>query len=167
MLFRSNQNTGAARFEARRDDEALEKYQHTLELDPNYPGVHFSLGTVYYFKGKCKEAVTEFAKGSRLDGYNQTADALEQGFSRGGCRGAWQRELEALKELSKREYVEPTGFARAYMRLGDKDRALEWLEKGYQEHVADMAKLKIGRIWDPLRSDPRFKDLLRRMNFPP
>jgi len=51
--------------------------------------------------------------------------------------------------------------------LGDKDRAIEWLEKGFREKSVNVRFLKVARTWDPLRSDPRFQNLLRRMNFPP
>jgi tetratricopeptide (TPR) repeat protein len=75
--------------------------------------------------------------------------------------------IEQLKEQSKRKYVAPYDIALVYIGLGDKDQAFAWLEKGYQAHSNDMSNLKADPTFDPLRSDPRFQDLLRRMNFPP
>ena len=63
-------------------------------------------------------------------------------------------------------YVRPGYVAEAYANLGDKDEALRWLEKGYREHDAWLALLKVWPRLDPLRSDPRFQNLLQRMNFP-
>lgn len=74
--------------------------------------------------------------------------------------------LTELKSPSKRNYVFPSSVALIYAGLGEKDRALEWLEKGYREHDAGLVYLKIEPGFDPLRSDPRFKDLVRRVGLP-
>ena len=57
-------------------------------------------------------------------------------------------------------------IARLYSYGGERDRALQWLERAYQERVQDMIYLRVSPTWDPLRDDPRFQDLVRRMNFP-
>ncbi len=62
--------------------------------------------------------------------------------------------------------MDPCDFARDYLRLGDKEHAIEWLEKGFREKSVSMQFLKADQVWDPLRSDPRFQNLLHRMNFP-
>lgn len=67
---------------------------------------------------------------------------------------------------SKRTYVAAIGPATSYALAGDKDRALEWLEKAYEERSSQMVFLQAHPWWDSLRSDPRFQDLLRRMKFP-
>jgi hypothetical protein len=71
-----------------------------------------------------------------------------------------------LKQQSKREYVSPYVLARAYVGLGQNEEALTWLQKGLEVYDGDMHQLKVDPALDPLRSDPRFQDLLRRMNFP-
>ena len=71
--------------------------------------------------------------------------------------------LEELKELSKRSYVPPYDFAVVYAGLHEKDQALEWLQKAYEDRSAYLVYLNVEPIWDDLRSDPRFTDLLRRM----
>ncbi len=162
-----NSNAAQFRFFARRYDEAIERYQKTIELDPNFPGAHSGLGNVYWQKGMCKEWAAETSRALALDGYANLADALTRGLAEGACRGAVQRSLEALKERAKREYVGATDWALSYLRLDDKDRAMEWLEKGYQDRAAGIDYIKVAPGWDPLRSDPRFQALLRRMNLAP
>ena len=85
------------------------------------------------------------------------------------CYGLAGRKAEAnnalkeLLELNRRRYVTPVALVQVYLGLGDKDRAFAWLEKAYQERAYMMAYLKVIPIVDPLRSDPRLDDLLRRM----
>jgi len=74
--------------------------------------------------------------------------------------------LQQLRELSKQRYVTPYLVAQIYVSLGDTDEALRWLEMAYRERAAWMVILKVNPRFDGLRSDPRFQDLLRRMNFP-
>ena len=74
--------------------------------------------------------------------------------------------LEDLRTKARKQYVDPVWLASQYAQLGDKEQALTWLKKGYEVRSNDMVHLKISPFLDPLRSDPRFQDLLRRMNFP-
>jgi predicted nucleic acid-binding protein len=74
--------------------------------------------------------------------------------------------LEQLQELSKQRYVTPYVVARIYNTLGRKDEVFHWLETAYRERAEWMALLKVDPCWDDLRSEPRFEDLMRRMNFP-
>ena len=83
-----------------------------------------------------------------------------------GAEGYWRWRLDFFRERAKREYVEPSQFARIYAYLGEKDEAFEWLEKAFEER-ADMRGLKVSPEFDPLRDDPRFQDLLLRMNLEP
>ena len=76
------------------------------------------------------------------------------------------KTLDELLELNRRRYVTPMAMVHVYIGLGDKDRAFAWLEKAYQERSYFMANLKVRPIAHPLRSDPRFDDLLRRMGLP-
>ncbi len=101
-----------------------------------------------------------------LRGDGEVAEALERGYAQGGYAGAMRLAAETLAARSKRTYVQPTRIARLYVSAGEKDRALEWLEKAYQERDPLMVYLNVEPTWDSLRSDPRFQSLLRRMNFP-
>ena len=152
--------------DAHRYDEAAEKLQKSIELDPNYQGAHLALGQNYEFRGMCKEFVAETARSLQLDGKTEQAEAIQRGFTEGGCRGATERDLGALKKLAQKEYVDPDQLALDYLRLGDKDHAIEWLERGFKEKSQGASYLKMDPTWDPLRSDPRFQDIIRRMNFP-
>jgi len=75
--------------------------------------------------------------------------------------------LDYWTERAKQEYVPPTSFANIYAYLGDNDQAMRWLEKGYKEHEFVMTYLNVNPAYDPLRDDPRFQELLRRMNLEP
>ena len=75
--------------------------------------------------------------------------------------------VDQLKKASKKGYVSPKYFALTYLQLGEKDRAFEWLEKSYQERGEVLLYLKVDPRFDPLRSDPRFADLLRRVGHAP
>ncbi len=83
-----------------------------------------------------------------------------------GAETYWRWRLDFFRERAKREYVSPDVFAIMYAHLGEKDEAFEQLEKSFEEGE-DMSDLKVGPMWDPLRDDPRFQDLLRRMNLEP
>ena len=88
-------------------------------------------------------------------------------YSLAGKKAQALKIIDQLKERSKRKYVAPYDIALVYIGLGDKDQAFAWLEKAYQAHTNEMSNLKADPTFDPLRSDPRFQNLLRRMNFLP
>jgi hypothetical protein len=75
--------------------------------------------------------------------------------------------LRYFQKKSRTKYVAAINIAGAYLDLGDEDHAFEWLDKAYQERSATLYSIKADPSWDPWRADPRFQDLLRRMNFPP
>ena len=88
-------------------------------------------------------------------------------FALSGNREKARQALADLRELSKRRYVSPFETAVIYTGLGDKDRALEWLEKAYEDRSFGLTRLKVDPRFDPLRADPRFAGLLRRMGLEP
>jgi len=149
-----------------RYDEGALKMQKAIELDPTYQQAHYVLGENYELRGMCKESFAEIVRGLQLDGYTKDAEAIQRGLAEGGCHGASESALKTLKERAKREYVDPCDFARDYLRLGDKEHAMEWLEKAFLEKSESMQFLNVSQEWNPLRSDQRFQNLLRRMNFP-
>jgi hypothetical protein len=87
-------------------------------------------------------------------------------YAQSGKKEEAQRSLRELHEISKKQYISPIAFAGIYVLLGEKDQAFEWLEKGYQERSTRLEFLKAEPKFDPLRDDPRFKDLLRRVGLP-
>jgi len=84
-----------------------------------------------------------------------------------GKRNEARKELAELQELSKQRYVSPDLFALIYAALGDKDQAFAWLEKSVEQHDLTTAHLKVDQRFDPLRSDPRFAELVKRIGLSP
>ena len=77
-----------------------------------------------------------------------------------------QSWLDGLTEISKRGYVSSFSIAEGYMRMGEKDKAFDWLEKAYEEHDSGLVSIGVEPMFDPVRRDPRFRDILRRMKLP-
>lgn len=149
-------------------------YLHKREYDTaiaiflaNPPGQRFLLAQAYLAKGMNKEAIAQMQEA--VAGENVTAGwgaypMLAYTYAMAGKRDEAVRILDKQKELSKLRYVSPYNFAVIYLGLGDKDRAFEYLEKAYEEHPQTMVHLKSQPMFDSLRSDPRYLELLRKMN---
>jgi TolB-like protein/DNA-binding winged helix-turn-helix (wHTH) protein/Tfp pilus assembly protein PilF len=153
---------------ARRFDEAIEQCRKTLELDPSFTPAHGTLGHVYAAKGMYREALAEYEKYSALSGGTPGSSALVgYAHARLGQRSQAFRVLDQLGAASKQRYVPALSFATVYVGLGEKEQAFLWLEKAYEERTNSLAYLKVTATWDPLRSDPRFADLVRRIGLPP
>ncbi len=153
---------------SRRFDEAIEQYRKMVEMDPNFVRTHLRLGEVYAAQGKYREAIAEYEKFSTLDGGSTMALALiGNAHARAGDRQAALRTLEELTAASKRRYVPSFHIAIVHTGLGDKDQAFAWLDRAYEERSHFLVDLKFNPILDPLRPDPRFADLLRRVGLPP
>lgn len=153
--------------EMRQYDPAIRYYQKAFELEPNHALAHFLLKSVYERKGMYKEALAEWQKALDLYGRKDISSALSRGYARSGYKGV---RLEWLKEL-KAEHMRGQSIAHliadTYHDLGDKNRALEWLQKSVQERDEASAFLNTPPYWDDYRADPRFQAILRRMGFRP
>jgi len=152
--------------QTRRYEESIEQLQVVLDLQPNYPPAYYYLASGYEAQGLYEEAATALHKSLVLRGANEeeVAGLLDAGAL--GAEAYWLWQLDFSRERAKREYVEPNQFAVIYAYLGEKDEAFEWLEKAFEEG-GSMGALKVDPRYDPLRDDPRFQDLLRRMNLLP
>jgi len=145
------------------------QYDLSIELSENLADdfVPLNLGVCYALKKMYPEAIATSEKGIARTG-RRTADlrylALVYGLA--GRKSETQKIIIELKEMSRHHYVFPSVFAYAYLGLGDKDRALTFLERAYEEQDPALFYLKVSPLLDPLRSEPRFQALLRRMNFP-
>jgi TolB-like protein/DNA-binding winged helix-turn-helix (wHTH) protein/Tfp pilus assembly protein PilF len=148
-------------YAARRYEACVEQCLKTLELDRHFVSVYGWLGRSYEQLGRQAEAVAAFITPLTFAEENvQKVAALRAAAQRGGLKGYWKRWLGfTLQETDPRT----TSVAQAYVKLGDHDQALVWLERLYEERGAGMRSLKMPG-WDPLRADPRFQDLLRRAN---
>jgi TolB-like protein/DNA-binding winged helix-turn-helix (wHTH) protein len=163
----SNGLLGAVYYWARRFDEAIDQFQKTLALYPDSAVDHRYLGTCYEQKGMYPEALEEYLKAKTLDGATrEELTTFRQAFVKSGMKGFLHEELKSAIARSKDHYVDSSWIAVLYVRLGERDRAFQWLEKAYQERSDNMAFIQTEPMLDSLRSDPRFQDLLRRMSFP-
>jgi TolB-like protein/Tfp pilus assembly protein PilF len=152
---------------ARQFDQAINQAHNTLELDANFAISYALLGEVFVSKGMYREGLLALEKYSALSRSSATSLAL-LGYShaRLGERSQALRMIEELQTASKQNFVPAFFFALVYAGLEDKDRAFTWLEKAYEERSNRLAYLKVEALWDPLRSDSRFADLLRRVGIP-
>jgi serine/threonine-protein kinase len=151
---------------ARQYDRAILALQRVAELDPNVGTTYYELGIAYLGKGMYPEAISNLQKAvagtSRLSG--DPLAMLGYAYGLAGQKDQARKILEQLKQQAITGYVQPTAFALVCVGLGDKDQAIAWLEKAYaEERGIYLTHLKVEPPWDPLRSDPRFKGLLRRM----
>ena len=168
LTARTNANVGYVLYFARQYDRALSESLKAVELDPNDRHSHTALGLIYLQKRMNREALIEFQKSASLStGPRFGLGILALGYAATGNRNEAMETLEKAKQLWEGEYVSPYRIASIYAVLGEKDEAFKWLEKGVAEYDGQMDCLKMDPIVDPLRSDPRFQAILRRMNFPP
>jgi len=164
-----NRNVAMMLYYARRYDEAIEQCRKTLELDPTMPTVYGWLGNAYWQKGLYEQAIEadlkrrEIVVGSDLE----TAAALKAAYAASGWRGYLRKQLDLAEERAKQRYINPFVFARDYALLGETDQAFSWLEKSQEEHGWWITTLNADPAFDGLRSDPRYANLLRRMNLEP
>jgi tetratricopeptide (TPR) repeat protein len=146
-------------------DEAIACFRDTLRTEPNFPLAHEGLWVALHQKQMDEEALVESKKYFDVLGDRDVSKALEGGYAQTGYPGAMSLAAEKLAERSKQSYVQSTQIARLYDHAGEKDKALEWLEKAYKEHEPSLVDLN---VWPQgaLRDDPRFQSLLRRLKFP-
>ena len=151
----------------RRYDQAIEHFERALEIDPNFIWAHGDMGFTYVEQLKYDDAIAAGRKAVELSQGAPTFIALlGDEYAVAGRLAEARETLEQLQELSKQRYVTPYGVARIHAAMGESDEALHWLESAYRERAAWMVVLKIDPRFDNMRSDPRFDDLVRRMNFP-
>jgi len=152
----------------RRYDESIQQCRKILDMEPRFPLAHWQLGVAYAEKGMYREAVSELEKDKVLThGHPVPLSYLGNILARSGERNRALQVIEELRSVSNHKYTTAVGFARVYAGLGDKEQAFAWLNKAYEERSSGLYLLKVDPIWDPLRSDPRFSDLLRRIGLPP
>jgi tetratricopeptide (TPR) repeat protein len=159
----ASQMVAAVLLEARRYDEAIAQAKRTIELEPDYGLGYARLAAAYEFKGMHDLAVPAWERADALMGRK---GSLASAYAKAGRREDALRLLRELLQEEKRSYVSPLVVASIYVGLGQRDDAIEWLGRAYEKRDGDMVALKVSPRWDPLRSDPRFQGLLRRMNFP-
>jgi serine/threonine protein kinase len=154
---------------SRRYDDAIANLQKVLELSPSAALPYFYLQTACEGKGDYSNAIDAagrlaLAFGDKPEAVSARSATLRTAYAKSGPRGYWLAQLESLKADWKKNPGDGYSFAPVYARLGDKDKAFEWLDKAYTAHSQDLTfSLLVEPAFDSLRSDPRFQDLLRRM----
>ncbi len=151
---------------ARQNGQAIEECRKTLEIEPNFHGTHFVFGLAYEQQGRYEEAIAELRKATALSGWLVQLASLGHAYAVSGRRKEAQTVLEQLNQLSKQRYVPPVLRAIIYVGLGEKDQALQWLEKAYAGRDSWWVFLTLDPRFDSLRLDPRFRELVRRVGLP-
>jgi len=171
---------GSILYFARADDRMIRVMEQTVKLDPKYAPGYDWLGMAYVQVGRFDESIEVYKKGLELAGGAAEVKAglghaygvdimtgLGHAYGVAGRRAEARQILRELRALARRKHVPPVDIAFVYLGLGEKERARELLEQAYRQRSWQVAFLRVEPWVDPLRSDPRFQDLLRRLNFPP
>jgi tetratricopeptide (TPR) repeat protein len=152
---------------ARRYDEAIAELRKSLDLDSGYWPADYPLAQSLEQQGRFDEAIATLKIARAIEDSSLVLNAeLVRAYSLSGRKAEAQQTFEELLSRSKRSHVSGEILATVYATLGDKAQALAQLERAYQQRSFFLALIKVDPELDSLRSDPRFEDVLRRMNFP-
>src|SRR6267154_538107 len=166
----NNYALGAAFYFARRFDQAIDQERKTLELDPTFELAHVALGRIYVQKAMFKASIAETEKALAIstDNLGILSDVAYV-YAVAGRKVDAQKLVDHLNKVSRQRYVQPLLIARAYVGLGEKDKAFAYLEKSYEDRsiALGFGTINVDPTFDRLRPDPRFQDLLRRTNLQP
>jgi len=152
-----NALTGRAYYYAGEEDKAIEQLQKTLEMDPNFRPAHVYLGDIFMQTGIYPRALSELKTANDVPRIGITHALM-------GKTPEAHQVVNELIEQSKHEYVPKSRLAQIYFVLGENDNGFAWLEKAYEERDFLLYSIKWARYYDTVRSDPRFKAVLKKMN---
>jgi adenylate cyclase len=159
-----NADCGWVYFNARRYDEAEAQARRTLEMDSHFFLAHYYLGAALQFKGHVAQAVPEYQKAFDLNKDPYSLAMLGQAYARNGQKQEAQKILARLNEEAKSHYIAPYAFALVQVALGDKDRAIEALERAYEQGETNyLFVIKVDPLLDDLRGQPRFEALVQKI----
>lgn len=150
-------------------DQAIEQLRHSCTLDTTSEAPHEVLSDVYEKKGQLADAISQRSEALRLVGDGATAGVLEADYARSGyqvaMRNLYQSQLRKMSawSLETNHYVSPVYFALLYVHLGDSDHAFEWLARAADEEAPWLFYLQVDPVFDPIRRDPRFPELVKRV----
>jgi tetratricopeptide (TPR) repeat protein len=155
----------------RQFDRAIEIENKVLAENPDVGRAHSFLGGAYWAQHKYMDAIQEWKIGARLEGDKngaEVAQAMETGFRSGGKDGALRSAIQVtlVQRKAGQSFVSPYSIAANYADLGDKDRAFEWLETAYRERDGNIVGMPTDYLLDPIRSDARYAELVRKVGFP-
>lgn len=159
---------GALAYYSRDYEEAIRRLKKALEVDDAYAPVHTRLGLAYEQQGDTQDAVLSFLRAGGLSPVGpERTSALRRAFNSQGRDAFWLEHLSQLTRESRGRYVPKTSIAAAQVRLGRNDQALDTLAKAIEEKDPGLIELKAEPVFDPLRSNPKFAELLRRVGMAP
>jgi tetratricopeptide (TPR) repeat protein len=143
---------------------AVDECEKALELDPGHFMLHYILGRAYRRLGEGNKAIAQLKVATKSSGELPLVDAvLGLAYAVSGRREQAQKIAEMFAAAARKRYIPPTYFAIVYAGLGEKEKALEWLEKAYQDRADLLTWVNVEPMMDDVRSDPRFQDLIRRI----
>jgi tetratricopeptide (TPR) repeat protein len=152
-------------FSAQRNyDKAIAQWNKSIEMRPNSAAAHYNLFDLYSTKLMYDNAVAQLEQALTLDGRGLEASALDATYKRDGYKGVLRTMIQINGNPSAKHY-DPAAVAQDYTLLGDRDQAFAWLDKAYEARLG-LNFIKVDPLWDNLRSDSRFADLLHRMGLP-
>jgi len=146
-------------------EAAKEQGRKALELDPGFNFAEFGIGWTDLHAGHFKEAIPELKKARVIDSPPFIAGFLGYAYAKSGDHAKAEAIIAELNQMSSRRFVSPACIALVYLGLGEKQQALEGLEKAYEVRSQWLSLLKVDKIFDPLRSEPRFIELLKKVGF--
>ncbi len=159
---------GMSYYFSRKFDESIAEGQKTLNMAPDYLPVYLWLGMAYEQSGQYMKSIDILVKGKNLTSGTDTkiSALLAHVYARAGRTELAVSELDELNIRAKRQYVSAFNVARINLGLGNKEEALTWLEKGYEERATWLTWINVDPSFDDLRTEPRFQSIINRMNFP-
>jgi tetratricopeptide (TPR) repeat protein len=160
---------GFVHIRARQYDEAIAVCKKVASENPAFARAHLCLAGAYWGKHMYPQVIEEYKTYGQLSGDrndSEFASAMEQGFRSAGWKGALTKGIEIRQAQRKTGYSSAYNIAALYADLGDKDQAFRWLNTAYQERDWGLVGLKTNFLFDPIRSDPRFAELVRKVGLP-
>jgi TolB-like protein/DNA-binding winged helix-turn-helix (wHTH) protein/Tfp pilus assembly protein PilF len=151
---------------ARQFDAALKDAQLRIKARPDIASLHEMLSDAYEYKGMLKEASQEWENLLKMQGQDESAQALHHAYERGGFEAVLEWELSSIKKATRSEYVSPIQFADLYARLKRKDETLHYLEAAYQERSPQLVHVQDEPHFDFVHSEPRYLSIIKKMRLP-
>lgn len=151
----------------RRYDQAIEELRKIVAWNPEFVNGYFNLGQAYTQKEMYEEAIAALNKAKSIDNSPMVSAFLGYAYARAGKHNEARQALAELQAPASGEHISNYALAVVYAGLGERDQAFAWLQKTYDARDDYALMLKVEPVFDGLRSDPRFRDLLRRMNLSP
>lgn len=156
-----------AYFVVGQDDKALEQAKKTYDLDPGHPISRWILSQAYTNKGMYLEAISVSEQWLQTDPTNQFA-LRDAGiaYAKAGRRDKAEEMIGRFRDIAKTQYVPTCRLAAIYGALSEKDKAFEELNKAFEARDWELFRMNADTYWHPLRDDPRFKEMVKRLNLP-